>query len=831
MQIRKIKNIAKCSKTMELQSIVHSFLSIILVAKCCAAGNVSTESNLQARLGFHPVEFKCHYTLGPHETVHARNISWQIESVTGSGQFETIAEFSLPNAPRQSNQYVTTSVGTDFKTRSALLNVVSSGSNSYTAVFRLIEVRCEDEGNFRCSVVFSSTSGSTTVSSDVSLFLTAPAEKPYRAPGPIPDDLEEGMSVKFSCTANVGKPPGNIKWWRYQQGRSVPNFMGQSDTVPLMKTDVCAYNVTSYISAFTMSRNDDKSVWRCSVNNNLLTAYPDYDKPYEETKGIRVYYKVETPSIEVIPKGPRYEVGASLTIYCTADGNPSPLIDNHINYYLWIFRARGTAKDIVLTSNNGLLALQNLQVENSGKYTCTAHNSYNGKEFSSSNHIEVIIQIGKHFLYHIVSFIKNVILESLSSNLCWSGEISTIPIIQAGAGRSEVTFECNYTLTGNELVYPGGIAWEVEKNGHYEEIATFSPPDFPDDINSFSSTESGLMFMNRSELLNVTTIAPSSFYVAMRVTDLECSDENKYKCVIDIRHTAGPSPLESSSSLIFRSPAEAPYEPFRDVPHDIEEDMSYNFSCSADVGNPPGKIKWWRFRHGVLQPDFMGESLVPTTHPGLCVFNVTSSIELNMTKEDHRSVWRCSVDNELLTTSPDYNKPHQESQKINVFYPVGIPIISKVPDHSQYLNGSMVTLHCTALGNPRPNGNDNDTINKYVWTFQGLNTDNVTELSTENGTLFLRNLQEDDSGMYECFAFNGFNGKLFNASQNIEIRIVRPEAETQNTVRPEAETQNTVLVICLSVLSGLFLVTILVILFIKRHRLPYLCRCSKTSPQ
>lgn len=126
--------------------------------------------------------------------------------------------------------------------------------------------------------------------------------------------------------------------------------------------------------------------------------------------------QVETPSIEVIPKGPRYEVGASLTIYCTADGNPSPLIDNHINYYLWIFRARGTVKDIVLTSNNGLLALQNLQVENSGKYTCTAHNSYNGKEFSSSNHIEVIIQIGKHFLYHIVSFIKNVILESLSSN-------------------------------------------------------------------------------------------------------------------------------------------------------------------------------------------------------------------------------------------------------------------------------------------------------------------------------------------------------------------------------------------------------------------------------
>lgn len=143
-------------------------------------------------------------------------------------------------------------------------------------------------------------------------------------------------------------------------------------------------------------------------------------------------------------------------------------------------------------------------------------------------------------------------LNKSSLSVCWSGEISTIPIIQAGSGRNVVTLECNYTLTGKERVYPGGIAWEVEKLGHYEEIATFSPPDFPDDINSFSSTESGLMFMNRSELLNVTTIAPSSFYVAMRVTDLECSDENKYKCVIDLRNTAGPSPLESSSSLIFR---------------------------------------------------------------------------------------------------------------------------------------------------------------------------------------------------------------------------------------------------------------------------------------
>jgi hypothetical protein len=118
--------------------------------------------------------------------------------------------------------------------------------------------------------------------------------------------------------------------------------------------------------------------------------------------------------------------------------------------------------------------------------------------------------------------------------------------------------------------------------------------------------------------------------------------------------------------MFISAPAEAPYEPFRDVPDSIEENMPYNFSCSANVGNPPGKITWWRFRHGMLQPDFMGESSVPGAHPGQCVYNVTSSKEYNMTDADHLSVWRCSVDNDLLTTSPDYDKPYQESQQFSV---------------------------------------------------------------------------------------------------------------------------------------------------------------------
>ncbi|XP_061188050.1 CD166 antigen-like [Saccostrea echinata] len=373
--------------------------------KGCDAGTVTTESFLKARMGWHPINFKCDYTLGSGEIVNNGDISWQIERVKGSGNFETIAKYSSTKP----NQFAETPIGSAFKARSILPDIVAVGSDTFSAVFRLYEVRCEDEGNFRCLVAFSNSTGKYNVTSEASLLVTAPAEKPHSAPNPNPDNIEEGMKVQFSCTANVGKPPGNIKWWRFRHGQSVPDFMGESNTTPLMQTDVCVYNLTSSISALSMTRDDDQSVWRCSVNNNLLTAYPDYEKPHEDSKKIRVYYKVSTPSIEVTPYYSKYQVGSNITIYCSADGNPSPLIDNHINYYIWTFRSRGKSEDFILTSNNGLLALQNIKEKNSGRYTCTAHNSFNGKEFNSSSHVEINIH---------------------------SGRVSTISVLMAGSGRN-----------------------------------------------------------------------------------------------------------------------------------------------------------------------------------------------------------------------------------------------------------------------------------------------------------------------------------------------------------------------------------------------------------
>lgn len=122
--------------------------------------------------------------------------------------------------------------------------------------------------------------------------------------------------------------------------------------------------------------------------------------------------KVGTPTIEVTPNRTTFTAGSFVILSCNANGYPSPLIDNHINYLLWTFTPHGKSDDVILISNNGLLSLENLQHKDSGKYTCTAHNGFNGKAFSSTNHVDLSIPPGKTENKNTQFTLKNVILIS-----------------------------------------------------------------------------------------------------------------------------------------------------------------------------------------------------------------------------------------------------------------------------------------------------------------------------------------------------------------------------------------------------------------------------------
>ena len=119
----------------------------------------------------------------------------------------------------------------------------------------------------------------------------APAEQPYEVPVLNSSNIEESMKISLSCTANVGKPPGRIKWWRFRYGTAVPSLIATSSGSPPVQTGVCTYNVTFSIQPM-VTKDDDQSVWRCSVDNDLLSSVSDINKPYQETHRINVYCKL-----------------------------------------------------------------------------------------------------------------------------------------------------------------------------------------------------------------------------------------------------------------------------------------------------------------------------------------------------------------------------------------------------------------------------------------------------------------------------------------------------------------------------------------------------------
>ncbi|XP_061179636.1 cell adhesion molecule 2-like [Saccostrea echinata] len=355
----------------------------------------------------------------------------------------------------------------------------------------------------------------------------------------------------------------------------------------------------------------------------------------------------------------------------------------------------------------------------------------------------------------------------------FAGTVSTAGSLTAIIGGS-VDFTCTYTLDSDDTVYPGSISWQV-KTGPvgFSNVASFSPPG-TGGSNSF--TDFATEYKNRSELFNVTANGANSYVAVMRVNEVLCSDEKYYSCsVLFINTESGPVTMTKETSLTAKAPAEQPYEIPVPVPDNIEENTEVTFSCTANVGKPPGQIRWWRYRKGITAPQEMSgvSTNTPQIQEGVCVYNVTSTVTYTMTKDDDQSVWRCFVDNELLTMQ-DRDKPNQESKRVNVFFKVNVPRIRKVPDtgdNSQYSAGSSVTLICEAEGNPTPGSHTNTAVNRYQWTFKASPSDGARELSSSNGTLTLTNLQETDTGTYTCTAFNGFQGKFFNASNDLSLQI------------------------------------------------------------
>ncbi|XP_052072188.1 serine-rich adhesin for platelets-like isoform X1 [Mytilus californianus] len=187
--------------------------------------------------------------------------------------------------------------------------------------------------------------------------------------------IAEGDNITVVCTGDVGKPAEKHVFQKYRNGHNLSMTYTATETSISEMSENCSYYRRSNLTFQVMSR-DNNAVIRCVVNSSM--AEPDM---YVETEPIEVYYEVSMPTIIKYPNKAYYVVGEDTSIHltCKSDGNPKP-------NYQWY---KENHKERISTNEN--LNITDMNVTNSGVYTCKVSNTFNGGTFTNSTDLQVNI--------------------------------------------------------------------------------------------------------------------------------------------------------------------------------------------------------------------------------------------------------------------------------------------------------------------------------------------------------------------------------------------------------------------------------------------------------
>ncbi|XP_067678841.1 cell adhesion molecule 2-like [Haliotis asinina] len=344
------------------------FLLLIGVSNVC--GLTLTSPDKTATKGPHPVDVQCDYVLGTGETLFSITMS---RKRAADQSFTDIAVFRFnPNSSLYDQ-----SVTQDFKDRTTLMVVGAS------TILRFDRVECEDEEAYKCTASYQ-TAGNTAASQEAEMnlvLLAEPLTPTITLSPPTSTGYTEGQQVEFQCQGVVGKPAGDFLWFRYRDNTPVDITSLARLNPPYPSTGTCTSERISQL-ALNMSRLDNGMTIRCAANHTTLTKPTGFERcnsTCRQTDTITVFYtfRDSDPDVSSNPSGGTHTVGDTVTLKCNAVTNPPAT-------YTW--QKDGTVNS---TSSGDELILSNLQIEDSGTYTCLATNVVGGVTYNVSKSLNI----------------------------------------------------------------------------------------------------------------------------------------------------------------------------------------------------------------------------------------------------------------------------------------------------------------------------------------------------------------------------------------------------------------------------------------------------------
>ncbi|XP_016523039.1 carcinoembryonic antigen-related cell adhesion molecule 5-like, partial [Poecilia formosa] len=231
------------------------------------------------------------------------------------------------------------------------------------------------------------------------------------------DLIEFNSSVRLSCSSS---------------GSSL-SFLWMKDSSEVTASDRVQINTNEENSTLTIvnvTRNDEGS-YRCCVSNPASSIISD-------PINISVRYGPDNIQIEVYPSKEHHEKGSDINLICSADSSPSA-------EYLWFLNGDQ------LINNGPLLRLVNIQMSQSGNYSCQAFNSKTLRyQTSQPSPISVHERISNvkvtPEVTHLIEFSGSVSFSCSSSgsslSFLWmnsSSEVTASDRVQITDGGSKLT--------------------------------------------------------------------------------------------------------------------------------------------------------------------------------------------------------------------------------------------------------------------------------------------------------------------------------------------------------------------------------------------------------